>query len=47
MPSKNRVMKKIDWDNVIATFIQVLAFAIIILFFVCGIFGIINMATKL
>lgn len=38
---------KIDWDNVIATAIQIVCIIILFMFFMCGIFGIINMATKL
>lgn len=39
---------KIDWDNVIATAIQTVCIIILLLmFFMCGIFGIIDMATKL
>lgn len=37
---------KIDWDNVIATAIQTVCI-ILLMFFMCGIFGIIDMATKL
>ena len=38
---------KIDWDNVIATAIQTVSIIILLMFFMCGIFGIIDMATKL
>lgn len=38
---------KIDWDNVIATAIQTVCIIILLMFLMCGIFGIIDMATKL
>lgn len=38
---------KIDWDNVIAMLIKTLCIIIIFMFFMCGIFGIVYMATKL
>ena len=38
---------KIDWDDVIATAIQTVCIIILFMFFMCGIFGIIDMATKL
>jgi hypothetical protein len=38
---------KIDWDDIIATSIQVVCIIILLMFFMCGIFGIICMATKL
>lgn len=38
---------KIDWDNIIATAIQTVCIIILLMFFMCGIFGIIDMATKL
>ncbi len=38
---------KIDWDNVIATAIQTVCIIILLMFFMWGIFGIIDMATKL
>lgn len=38
---------KIDWDDVIATLIKILCTLIIFMFFMCGTFGIVYMATKL
>lgn len=36
-----------DWDNVIAMAIRTVCIIILLMFFMCGIFGIIDMATKL
>lgn len=42
---------KMDWDDIIATSIRIVCiiilFIILFMFFMCGIFGIIDMATKL
>lgn len=38
---------KIDWDDVIATLIKILCIIIIFMFFMCGTFDIVYMATKL
>lgn len=38
---------KMDWDDIIATSIRIVCTIILFMFFMCGIFGIIDMATKL
>lgn len=38
---------KRDWDDIIATSIRIVCIIILFMFFMCGIFGIIDMATKL
>lgn len=38
---------RIDWDDIIATSIQIVCIIILFRFFMCGIFGIIDMATRL